>query len=53
MKISFTSWAELSHKAPNAPFHHQALHPDQREQELKQEYRSIKGLQVIILTSCH
>lgn len=53
MKTAFTFWAELSHKALNAPFHQQALRLGQCEQELKQEYRSIKGLSVIILTSGH
>lgn len=43
IKTAFMLWAELSHKALNTPFHHQALDLGQCEQELKQEYKSVKG----------
>lgn len=33
-------WDELSQKAVNAPFHHQAMNRGQCEQELKQKHRS-------------
>lgn len=45
--------AELSQKALNAPFRHQAVNQGQCEQELEQKHRSYKGLSVIILTGCH
>lgn len=53
MKTVSMLCAELSHKALNASFYHQALSLGQCEQELKQEHRLIKELSVIILTSCH
>lgn len=53
MKTAFILWAELSHEALNAPFHQQALNLGECEQELKQEWESIKGLSVMILTSCY